>query len=547
MAGGGKETPRQAMINMMYLVLTALLALQVSNAVLDKFILLDKTLKHSVQVIRAENDDRIHAIEKQVEERGGKERDKAIEEKVHQVHDKTNDLITYLQSMRDSVEQSAGGRDPETKKLKKPADYTDQMAYTLGSPIRPKGAGYDLENRLNQYAKDMNQVLSTLETSGDSSQTPPVIPSIPEEIVKDMGSSVDDHSGKHVNKDFAHLFFENTPVVAVLTLITQFQSEVARIESEVLVELGKQVGAEELRFDKIEAVVSPEASVVAAGTKYKAKMFLVASSSTAKPRMTLNGSPIKVVDGKGEVEIMAKGGGYNKEGIATRSWNGSITIKGPFGDTTFVIKEEYSVAKPVIQVQSASVSALYLNCGNELNIQVPALGSAYDPSFRAAGGEVIKGTKKGFITVVPNKAKVTISVSNAGSKLGEEVFRVKPVPKPDIKLVSRGKPIDLKNGAKASSLRSLEIRAVADSDFKQFLPKDARYRVTQVEVTLARGKRALKVIKSRKAKVSLSGAISQAKPGDRIIVDVKKVQRRNFKNKSENVRMGLQIFTVPLS
>ena len=71
------------------------------------------------------------------------------------------------------------------------------------------------------------------------------------------------------------------------------------------------------------------------------------------------------------------------------------------GDTTFTVKGEYIVAKPVIDVKSASVSALYYNFGNDLNIQVPALGANYKPSFKASGADFINGKDKGAIIVIP--------------------------------------------------------------------------------------------------------------------------------------------------
>ena len=102
--------------------------------------------------------------------------------------------------------------------------------------------------------------------------------------------------------------------------------------------------------------------------------------------MTSSKGSVNVVDGEGTVEFMAKlpeGAKYDQEGNFKTTWKGTITMNTPAGDTTLEVTSEYVIAKPVVQIQSASVSALYLNCGNELNIQVPALGSLYDPKFKA--------------------------------------------------------------------------------------------------------------------------------------------------------------------
>ena len=116
---------------------------------------------------------------------------------------------------------------------------------------------------------------------------------------------------------------------------------------------------------------------------------------------------------------------------------------------------EYFVAKPVIQVQSASVQALYLNCGNELQINCPQLGSAYSPTFTASGANTIKGAKTGQVTVVPNSADVKLNVYNSGNLLGTENFKVRRVPKPEIKLYNRGKGSEYKARRECECLTSI--------------------------------------------------------------------------------------------
>eukprot|EP01023_Acetabularia_acetabulum_P044619 TRINITY_DN44877_c0_g1_i1.p2 TRINITY_DN44877_c0_g1~~TRINITY_DN44877_c0_g1_i1.p2 ORF type:complete len:136 (-),score=18.52 TRINITY_DN44877_c0_g1_i1:23-430(-) len=121
--------------------------------------------------------------------------------------------------------------------------------------------------------------------------------------------------------------------------------------------------------------------------------------------MKYNGKPVKVEDGKGIIEFVANASSYDKENQSKQTWKGEITFTTPFGDTTLKIEEEFIVAKPVVQVQSGSVSALYLNCGNVLQINVPALGTDYNPSFTASGADVVKGSKKGMVTVIPKQGK----------------------------------------------------------------------------------------------------------------------------------------------
>ena len=538
MAGGAKETPRQRMIGMMYLVLTALLALQVSNAVLEKFEFIDESLQHSAKITRETSEARITAIEQQVEKKGNKESDKKVLDKAHQVHDLTREILSYMKEVREKIIEVSGGLDEHGK----PAgakDYDKQMSYILPNETAgTEGEGKNMQRKLNGYIDALNDLHDSLNISHFALDA------------KEMEQYK--NSDLHKNKDFAHLNFDHTPTVAALAIMSEFNVSIAQAEAEALEQLAKDVGAEELRFDKVVAVVSPESKIVAAGTKYTAKMFVAASSSTAKPTMTSSkGGAVKVVDGEGTVEFMAtlpSGAKYDEEGNYKTSWKGTITMNTPAGDTTLEVTSEYIVAKPVVQIQSASVSALYLNCGNELNIQVPALGSLYDPKFKATGGEAIQGSKKGLVTIVPNKAKVDLEVYSGGNKLSTEHFKVKKVPKPEIRFYARGKEIDQKNGVTIAQLpRNITAKAIPDESFASFLPKDARYRVTAWEVTLARGKRAIKTKRVTSEKVGITDMAQKARPGDRIVIEVKKVKRMNFKNKKEDVKIGVQIAQVPIN
>ncbi|MBC7920022.1 MAG: gliding motility protein GldM, partial [Ferruginibacter sp.] len=254
--------------------------------------------------------------------------------------------------------------------------------------------------------------------------------------------------------------------------------------------------------------------------------------------------------GRGNVDFVARAGNYDKDGNSKQTWKGSISFRNPSTgrDTTFNVEQEFIVAKPVIQVQAAAVQALYLNCGNELNIQVPALASTYDPSFTVSGGTYIKGAEKGKLTVVPSSTEVRINVSSGGNPLGVETFKVRNIPKPTIEIYSGGRPIPEKQGMPAPGPRELTVKAIADESFKNFLPKDARYRVFTWEVTLARGSRPVAgPISFSNEQISTASLIAQAKPGDRLVIEIKEVKRQNFKNDVETVKIPSVIKTINLN
>src|SRR5690606_30256160 len=119
------------------------------------------------------------------------------------------------------------------------------------------------------------------------------------------------------------------------------------------------------------------------GTKYRAEMFMVATSSSLKPKMNVGDQSLVVnEDGIGSLSFLASGGNYKPDGTMKKTWKGNITMKKPDGgDTTYTIEHEYTVVKPVIQVQSGVVKSLYRNCGNKLTVSVPALGANYNPRF----------------------------------------------------------------------------------------------------------------------------------------------------------------------
>ena len=112
----------------------------------------------------------------------------------------------------------------------------------------------------------------------------------------------------HKNKDFAELNFGYTPMIAAMTVLSEMQTVVAKAETTVLNKLATYVGAKEIPFDKIEARVSPESRVVAAGTPYKAKLFIAASSSAADPVMESSAGQVTVdQSGMGGIGIHSAG------------------------------------------------------------------------------------------------------------------------------------------------------------------------------------------------------------------------------------------------
>lgn len=527
---GGKETPRQKMIGMMYLVLLALLALQVSNTVLEKFIFINKSLESSVQETNVANANAVSRIQAQVEEAGEREADMAVLTKAMAVRDQTQTVLENMRNLKNELVEVTGGPSEENPEIPKNISNEEKMAdYMIN-----KKHGEQLKAMLNDYAAFLQ------ETTGQ--ETAPIALD-----GKENPLFADDPAQR--NKTFAQLNFANTPLVAGIATISQFETEVMMRESAALDKLAREVGAEDVKFDQIIPMVTPESRIVAAGTKYKADLFIAASSTGVTPDMYVDGKKVPVnAQGMGQVEIPASAGSYNEEGLAKKSFKATITVPSAGGQAkTFEKEIEYFVAKPVIQIQSAAVQALYLQCGNELNVQVPALGTNYNPSFSASGAAVYEGSKRGLVTVVPNAANVTLNVSNNGTPLGSEKFGVRRVPKPEIVAYGGNKPLNEKQGESATSLRTLNMKAIPDESFAEFLPKDAKFRVAEYNVILARGNRAVDQKRVQGPDTDLRSFASKAKAGDRLVIEVTKVQRMNFRNDIIDVPMGTKYVTIQLN
>ena len=156
--------------------------------------------------------------------------------------------------------------------------------------------------------------------------------------------------------------------------------------------------------------------------------------------------------------------------------------------------------------------------------------------------------KAGQVTVIPTSPTCELWVYSDGIYIGSQKFRVRQIPKPDIVLKSGGKVVDERQGVNQVP-REINLDAVPDADFAQFLPDDARYRVTQWVVTLARGARPVEQKNVNGPSANLASFVPKARSGDRIVVEVKEVQRKNFKGDIENVSIGIgtSIKQIPIN
>jgi len=512
---GGKETPRQKMIGMMYLVLTALLALQVSNAVLEKFAIINVTLEEVINESKKKSDETLAKI---VENAGKSDNPKILQakEKAQKVKELTSNTLKAIDDLKVKM-MTLSGTDKMDEKLVN--DHSSKVA----SMMIQTQVGKDYQTLLNNFGTELEKI---------TGEKYPIIAKAP----KDFEIFREDKD--HANKDFLTFTFENTPVIAALASVTEHQSQVLEQEALALEKLAADADAVNIKFDKYILMARSKSSVVAAGSKYEAQMFITGSSSAISPEMYKDGAKLDLVDeggvkmGKVEFTANISGGVKQKDGTTLKTYKGKAIL----GDKVIEQDIEYFVIAPVIRVTTGNLPTLYMNCGNKVNIEVPSLGTNYNPSFAMQGGEIVKGEKAGQVTIIPNQRVASVTVSNAGTQIGTEKFDVKPVPRP--RIVARdnnGRDIDLKAGIRAGSIAGLRVNVDAESNFKEFCPQDASYRLREASIILASGTTRVAEINATSEIVDLSAWRSLMRPGYQIIIEPKKVSRITFKKDMEPV------------
>lgn len=519
---GSKETPRQKMIGMMYLVLTALLALQVSSALIYKFQYLNDSLEKTVSETKEISSEKLKNIASAVKQKGNKVDEIKIKEEAEAISQKTLDLVTYIDNLKKDMITKTGGFE-EDGSLKGAKEETEVEVIMIGAS--KNGKAYELKEKLNDYVAFVNQRSERKfnAIAVDASEDP---------LLK--------NNPDQRNKDFAELNFGQTPLVAALAALSEMESRVVGIEAVVLDAKSKKLDADEHKVDRLIPMVRTGTKIIPAGMKYEADVFMGAVMSAAKPNISIGASNLNIDNnGIGKYSFMASGGNY-VNGEIKKTWTGKIKMKNPDGtDTTYTITEDYIVTQPVIQVQTATLPILYKNCGNKLNIQVPALGNNYNPDFRSEGASVTEGARKGEVTVVPTGSIPTVSlkVSSNGNYIGEEKFTIKLIPTPTVEVRVNGRVVDPRLGVDSKTVKNISVRIVPNPDFQRLLPQESNYTITEWTMSVGRGRRGSPSKTFKSTTISVNDIGTQLNPNDNIIIDIKQVKRKNYKGDLEDVKM----------
>jgi gliding motility-associated protein GldM len=528
---GVKETPRQKLIGMMYLVLLALLALQVSSSIIQKFQFLNESIVLSNGNLERSNKESLKSIAAAVEKNKNAVEDVAVLKTSESLRSNTQGMLDYLQALKKELILASGGDKDESGNYPGAKQEESVAQVMLGGDNAQNAKGTALKIKLNAYIDALNNYAKAQKLD----------PSYHYIALDGKEDPVFKNDPEQKNKDFAHLNFESTPLVAALAVISEKESQILNFESHLLNQLAKKVGAVNIPVDKLRPVVSTSSSYVVAGMEYQADMFMAAYSSNYQPKMTKGGQAVQVSrDGIGSVKFRAGSNTFDENGLSKQSWLGTISFPKANGqDSIYTVKQDYYVVRPAIQVQSAAVQALYRNCGNELNVSVPALGAQFNPEYTITGGTLVR-TGAGKITVIPTDRNVKISVSNNGVPIGQLDYKAKAVPFANFEI-----NLNQKTGASVGSLSNVSCKAKAPDEFSELLPKEDKYYLDEIKVYLVRRGRMIKetTIKGGSG-INLATIKEDAQSGDVIVFEVTKASRRNYQGRLEEAKINNPLISI---
>ncbi len=515
---GGKQTPRQKLVGMMYLVLTALLALQVSSGVLDKFILLSRSLEDVVRYQLLENNELVKRVSNTVRESGNKKSDVGVLNKLIKIREKTDKVISQIENFKSILIKRAGGTKRKLVGLRNDSVVANLMINN--------NKGKELKSILNDYTQYLYEV-SGKKYSSIALDARDI------DFLKN-----DPNQGR---KNFVMLNFKKTPLAAALAILNQFLAQVVVNENDALSIISDALGGDTYKADKLVPYNFSESNVVPVNGRYRSRFAFLAQGDK-NLKLTVKGMKVPFRDGFGYIDF-AVGSIKSKNGsMEKKSFDIRVSMKNKRGEVEEkIIRQTYTIKEPSVEIKSDSVTALYLNCSNELTINLPDYKDKSKVSFKIEGANFVhKGSGKLLITPT-NPRLVKIKISYNGVHVATRELRVRKVPLPQIQLKSAGKIVDERRGVPAPGPRTLKLSVVPDLSFKEFLPKEARYRVSKGEVTLVRGDGRPVVIvpinKANSTRINMAEINEAARAGDRVVIQITEVVRMTSNNTLEKVEI----------
>jgi gliding motility-associated protein GldM len=425
---GGKQTPRQKLIGMMYLVLTALLALNVSVEVLDAFVLVDDGLQQT-NVNFGRKVDMVYddfRKQKQLSE----DRVEPYYSRAMEVQEVAEELVDFILTTRTEMiakVENISMEEADTLRLidmKAKDNYSRSSAFWLTEPIdggsaatiQPGGPGtraYKLREMIEGYKESLLERLP--EQFRDLIQ-----------LGLDTEGPFYDKGGNAITWQAA--MFDRQPPVAAATNLSRLVTEVRNAEFDVSSQLYSAITAGDFTFDTIQARVIPKSQIVLQGDRYEADVIVAAFDTRQQPEVIINGQTIE----GGRLSLPA-----TREGLQT--YSGLVRIVGPTGIKEYPFSGDYIVQRPTATVSADAMNVFYIGVDNPVSVSVPGIPSGnIEPRISGAGNRMIPRPGGGYIVRISSNhnvnqnVTVTLMARVDGSlrQMGAQTFRVRTVPDP---------------------------------------------------------------------------------------------------------------------
>ncbi len=397
---------RQKMINVMYIVLLAMLAMNVSSDVLNGFAIVEESLIKSTANATLQNENiyrEFAAADSVNHEKVGQWYNRALY--VKQISDS---LYNFANELKKLIIIEADGKNADVNNIQK-RDDLEAANQVMLHPTR--GNGQKLYDAINNYRDNILEMV-----------TDPIQRSI---ISNNFSTEVPIKAGS-LGKNWQEYNYENMPVAAAVTMLTKLQNDVRYAESEVLHTLMNNIDIGDLRVNAINAYVIPTSQNVVQGNNFTARIIMAAVDSTARPAIYIDGEKIDSDDGWYQVPA-TRTGDYTLSGYMELQSANSV-IRRDFS-------QNYSVVSPLATVSATMMNVLYAGYDNPISISVPGVPSNMISATLKGGNGTLTRNGTGFIAKPANVGQdvvIAVSANQEGrlQSMGEYTFRVRQLPDP---------------------------------------------------------------------------------------------------------------------
>jgi len=495
-----KET-RQIMINLMYLVLTALLALNVSNEILHAFKVINESILKSNASIESKNRELYDLIDANEKMAGKYEKVHPYKLRADEVKAKADEMVKYLENWKERIIAESGGRDEKDSSVKR-EDNIDATTLLLVE----RNGGDTLKNKL-QSVHDF--FISKL----DANDQKLIEPQLSIKIDKPKPSD------NNPQGEWKVAYFHNMPTMAALTLLAKFQNDVRNSEALVVNQLYAEAHSQDLKFDAIQAIAVPKTSYALAGQKVEANIMLAAYNRTIQPTVTASSGKVNPAkDGVATWETVASG-------VGLQTVKGTVSLNMGDHMETKPYEFQYMVGSTGASMQLDKMNVFYIGVPNPVTVSAAGY-SVQDVTLNVPGATVTAKEPGHYDIMVTQPGKITADImandraAGGVKKVGSMEVRVKMIPDPVAEVGQKN------SGGIRTDIFKAQLGVVAQLKNFEF---DARFVVTSFSFSMLpkRGEYIGPFPVSGplfKGNAQVMQAIERARPGDKIFIeDIKAV------------------------